>query len=101
MAWMTLTHACGHTEEKQLYGPWRDRQRKVAAAAQYDCDECKAKAAEAEALEQGLPVLKGSNPQIAWAAEIRRQAIALGKAGDFIKTSDARAWINWRGEFGS
>jgi hypothetical protein len=30
MAWYTITYGCGHTGERQLYGPHAERERKIA-----------------------------------------------------------------------
>ncbi len=71
MAWNTLTFACGHTEQVQLYGKMTERDRQVAAAAHHDCPACRAAKAQAAAAEAGLPALAGTEKQVGWAGEVR------------------------------
>jgi hypothetical protein len=54
MAWNTLTYACGHTEQVQLYGRHSGRERTIAAALGHDCPACRAAKAQAAAAESGL-----------------------------------------------
>ena len=61
MAWNTLTYACGHTEDKQLYGQHAERERIVAAAGREDCPACRAAAAQAASEAAGLPALLACN----------------------------------------
>lgn len=88
MAKYTVTHACGHDHTYQLYGPNRERERKIAWLAEQDCPECakrareeqhKAEAEEAAKVTEGmdLPELTGTPKQVAWANTIRGQFIAL------------------------
>lgn len=86
MAKYTVHHSCGHEEIHQLYGPGKERQRKIAWLATTPCTECyrgaqaeartaaNAQAATANA-QAGLPALTGSEKQIAWAEAIRRTAL--------------------------
>ncbi|CBA14781.1 hypothetical protein [Xanthomonas albilineans] len=74
MAWYTLTYACGHTEQKQLYGKTSERERIINSAQSYDCPACRLAAAKAIEADIGLPPLTGSDKQIAWAAGIRAKA---------------------------
>ncbi len=76
MAWNTLTYACGHTEDKQLYGKHADRDRIVNNALREDCAACRAAAARSADAEAGLPALTGSDKQVAWAAGIRKAILA-------------------------
>lgn len=71
MAWNTLTFACGHTEQVQLYGKMSERDRQVAAALHHDCPACRAANAQAAAAEASLPALTGSEKQVGWAGEVR------------------------------
>jgi len=78
MAWTTINHSCGHTEQHQLYGPGRDRERKAAWMAKDVCSDCRASdlaKANAEAAdaasEIGFAPLTGSDKQVAWATKIR------------------------------
>ncbi len=88
MAKYTIKANCGHEFETQLYGPNKDRERKIewyerdglcpecyAAQKQEARDEENAKAAE-NAQVQGLPELDGSEKQIAWATTIRDKMLA-------------------------
>jgi len=90
MAKENITFRCGHTEERQFFGPYKERARKMEWLAGQLCSECyeaeKArafeakKAAEAEkaaAIEATieLPELLGSEKQVAWARAIRAKAI--------------------------
>jgi hypothetical protein len=113
MAWPEIEMSCGHTEQHQLYGPHKDRDRKAAGIAQGVCKECEA-AARAEASRQaahasrkeGLPDLIGTERQIQWAETLRRTAIdahweimdQIVKAGgkDPRKTQRAAWWIDHR-----
>lgn len=90
MAKYTVTHTCGHTVAVQLYGPNKDRERKLAAMRDTICDACykaqkdaehaaaNAAAAAANAAE-GLPALVGSEKQIAWAESLRADRLAAIK----------------------
>ena len=88
MAKYDVTYSCGHSDTVQLYGPGRDRERKIEWMEESGlCPECyKAKmraqrdAAHKEAGEKAasylstrpeLPALVGSEKQIAWANTIR------------------------------
>jgi len=82
MAHYTVNHKCGHDQSYELFGPGRDRERKLTWLAGLLCAACKKEAAvqarDAEtakgkvaAEELGLPPLTGSEKQIAWAEAIR------------------------------
>ena len=83
MAKYDVRFSCGHTVTVQLYGKESDRQRTIEWYKNYGlCPECyKKKIAEekqaaadeanAEAKKMGLPDLKGSEKQVAWANTIR------------------------------
>lgn len=81
MAKYDIAYSCGHSAEKQLFGPEKDRQSYIAWAARIgECPAClKADAArrtEAIEMEHALPPLAGSEKQIAWARGIRADLIA-------------------------
>lgn len=76
MAKYTITHACGHTEEVNLFGKHSDRERKIAYLESIDCRACWDAAQAAQAKEAGLPDLTGSPKQIAWANGIRNRILA-------------------------
>jgi len=82
MGWQTVTHTCGHSERYQLYGPHIERQRKAEYLAQEKCPVCReaehvrdAQQAAEWATTQGLPRLQGSDKQIVWAEQIRRNMV--------------------------
>lgn len=82
MAWHEGTYACGHKGRVQIYGPVKNRdwkEKREFAKLCPDCwkkkaDEENQKAAEA-AKEMGLPELKGTEKQVAWANSIRLEII--------------------------
>ena len=83
----SVNHICGHTETHTLYGPGKERERKLSWMETTDCSECyqaalkiqrdaeNAKAAEINQAN-ALPTLTGSEKQIAWAETIRAEKIA-------------------------
>lgn len=94
MAKYDVTYSCGHEGRVALFGPYKDRESKLAwYRNQADCPDCFKKALEekrasdnAEAVkassEKGLPKLQGSDKQIAWAEKIRIEYI--NKLDDYI-----------------
>jgi hypothetical protein len=89
MAKYGVTHSCGHKQTHQLFGKHKDRERKLEWLATTLCSECyQAKLIEDRdestkrchewAREEGLPVLLGTERQIAWAESLR--ACMLNKA---------------------
>lgn len=86
MAKYNVDYSCGHSATLQLYGPEKDRTRKIDWLERSGlCKECfdakreadfAARNAEAAAENAPLPALTGSEKQIAWAESIRRDAIA-------------------------
>jgi len=85
MAKYQITRACGHTETAQIAGPVAGRDRQAEYESGKLCYECykaeqaKQRAAESQAAGEaakssGLPVLTGSEKQIAWAETIRASA---------------------------
>lgn len=87
MAWYEIAGSCGHTFRKQLYGKESKRLEYVEwANDRLECPDCykarlererseaNAKAA-AQAKEENLPSLEGSEKQIAWAESIRMEKI--------------------------
>jgi hypothetical protein len=82
-----VVRACGHSEMVSVYGPYKDRESRLAYEATKMCASCyKAqKAAEADAAKAevadvihrlGLPALEGTPKQIAWAESIRQKRVA-------------------------
>jgi hypothetical protein len=99
-----ITRACGHEETVAIYGPYKDRERRLEYEATRLCADCyrAQKAAEQAAAKDevadviaqlGLPELEGTPKQIAWAQSIRAQRVralldeakAIGKtAAEFV-----------------
>lgn len=86
MAQYTINHSCGHTGHVTLFGPTKDRYRRIEWLETRECDECykegiaAEKAAEsARAAERqtalGLPELSGSDKQVAWALVLRQRVL--------------------------
>lgn len=80
----TITHACGHTEEIQVFGKRAERERKIAWLEAQVCAECRAREGAAQGAAKGWAALEGSPKQIAWAEDLR------------IKTMDAIAALKTR-----
>lgn len=113
MAKYTITHACGHTEDVNLFGKHADRERKIAYLESIDCRSCWDAAQAAKAHEAGLPELSGSPKQIAWANGIRNRILAEADScinahpdwpnmdkwlTELKKETAARWWIDHRDE---
>jgi len=84
MAWHEGVYACGHPGRVQIYGPVKDRDWKEKKEFSKLCPECwKKKLAEENqkavetAKEMGLPELKGTEKQVAWANSIRLEFIEV------------------------
>lgn len=89
MAWYTIDHACGHTDEHQITGTNTHGEREATAArlAEHLCRKCAAvkraadraaqnAAAAQTARDLGWPELQGSINQVPWAETIRAQTHA-------------------------
>jgi hypothetical protein len=87
MAQHTVSHTCGHDQTHQLFGPHKERDRKLVWLESTLCSECyhkqkdadrathSANAAESNA-QAGLVLLTGSERQIAWAESLRAPVCA-------------------------
>lgn len=100
MAHYDISHTCGHDERIELFGPTRERERRIEWLQGRPCTECwrKERAAEAEArknkeaamivekfgddtaeavnaISNAASNLKGSSRQIMWAEDIRAKCI--------------------------
>lgn len=84
------TYSCGHDGEIQIYGPTKDREWKAKYEFNRLCPECrelerqrqieeKNKIAMDAAIQMGLPILTGTERQIAWATTIRYDHIKTVK----------------------
>ena len=80
MAKYDVTYACGHIAEIQLYGPGKERTRRMDWMRTQECPACKASAAAAVNAAAGLPELMGTPKQVAWAESIRAEKVALLEA---------------------
>lgn len=76
------TYACGHEGEISIFGPTKDHDWKREREFERLCPACRElhkqkkreetnKKAMAASIEKGLPMLRGSEKQIAWATTIR------------------------------
>lgn len=94
MAKYIVKHECGHEREVILYGPTRDRERKLEWMATIPCPECQKAIAEQHEKERteemGLPELTGSEKQIKWATGIRLEKLDIlnRKQDDFSDRID-------------
>ena len=92
MAKYTINHTCGHQVTVQLFGAYKDRERRIAYLETCPCDECRRAKANADAAaakeQRGLADLTGSEKQIAWANTIREAAY---KCLDMLMTFAAEA----------
>lgn len=70
-----ITCACGHGITVELYGKSDSRERKLNAMKKAICPECEAKKSMEQAEALNLPILHGSDRQIAWATKIRNDLI--------------------------
>jgi len=87
MAWYSVTcPTCGGERREQLYGPHKSREYALDHG-DWTCESCKTqkrqadnKAAAQANTDAGLPLLEGSEKQIAWAETIRKSTIEqIGK----------------------
>lgn len=105
MAWQTPKHVCGHTGERyQAYGHHSGRERQLAAIESHPCPACRKAMADEASTKQGLPLLSGSEKQVAWAAEIRERALRLmpaDRAEKLKPETSAKWWIDQRHSLGA
>ena len=85
MAKYEIVYKCGHAETVQLYGPEKDRERRIEYLRACLCPDCyraqQTEKATDEATAAGLPELTGSEKQVNWAVTIRSKV--LQKLADF------------------
>lgn len=98
MARVTITYACGHEGVVELFGRSTDRERRAAWLASDVCPDCafkaraeKAAKIAAEAEADGLPRLIGSEKQVVWAEQLRKQFFETAdkKRADAIAQTEA------------
>lgn len=79
MAHYTVTHTCGHEERVNLIGKYTERERRLEQMSRQACTECYREAQRQVAQEQAdkmqLPVLTGTEKQVAWALKLRGDVI--------------------------
>lgn len=80
MTWIAVTYACSHSHWQDIHGMELHRRRVLAAAQSNPCPSCRASLARSVAEQEGLPPLQGSDRQIAWAHQIRTEAMAQAGA---------------------
>lgn len=88
----TVTYSCGHSGTVELFGPERDRERKLEWYQEHAvCPECYARqqTEERAAIESqyDLPALTGSDKQIAWAEKIRAGFLAERGQAETVKSN--------------
>jgi hypothetical protein len=100
MAWYYPKHTCGHEGDRiQLYGKHENRERILEGIERHECPDCRRKEADKTAEATGLPLLKGSDKQVAWASDIRVRASRLCDKFETIKLeTSAKWWIDHRTE---
>lgn len=82
----TVKMSCGHEEQVELFGPGKDREKKIRYYQEYGmCKECY-RVREEENLNgfldiDSFPALKGTVKQIKWAEDIRKKAVIEINAG--------------------
>ena len=71
-----ITHSCGCTETVEVFGTnvHGERDRKLAKLSSQPCAACRAKAANSI---EGMAALEGSDKQVAWAADIRKDMLDM------------------------
>ena len=86
-----ITHSCGCVETVDIIGSntHGERDRKIAWLESKPCRECEHKAAVEKANAEGMAELEGSEKQIAWALDIRRDMIA--KIEEMIEENAAKS----------
>ena len=80
MAWYEIEYKCGHKDRMQLYGSYKERDRRIEWYKEnVICPACRAARQKEEAAQQkkadseaGLPNLSGSPKQIQWAVMLRK-----------------------------
>lgn len=90
MAKYDVTYACGHSTEVQLYGPGKERTRRMDWMRTQECPACKTATAQATNEAAGLPALVGTPKQVAWAESIRAELVR--QLDGVIANSYGKAW---------
>lgn len=101
MARYWVKHNCGHECDYQLYGPEKDRKAKIVWLEGRFCEDCwraeELAKAKRIAGENGLPLLTGTEKQVAWAERIRAEI--WGEISELAKTKtppeEVTEWSEW------
>lgn len=83
-----VTYHCGHSETRSFSGRHSARDAYIEKLSREDCPACRAAQAKTRSADAGLPTLTGSDKQIAWAEQIRQQAVtAFAEAQSVIEAA--------------
>jgi hypothetical protein len=83
-----VTYHCGHSETRSFSGSHSARDAYNEKLSREDCPACRSAQAATRSADAGLPTLTGSDKQIAWAEQIRQQAVtAFAEAQDVIEAA--------------
>ena len=83
-----VTYHCGHSETRSFSGRHSARDAYIEKLSREDCPACRAAQAKTRSAAAGLPTLTGSDKQIAWAEQIRQQAVtAFAEAQSVIEAA--------------
>ena len=83
-----VTYHCGHSETRSFSGSHSARDAYIDKLSREDCPACRSAQAATRSADAGLPTLTGSDKQIAWAEQIRQQAVtAFAEAQDVIESA--------------
>ena len=83
-----VTYHCGHSETRSFSGSHSARDAYIEKLSREDCPACRSAQAATRSADAGLPALTGSDKQIAWAEQIRQQAVtAFAEAQDVIEAA--------------
>lgn len=125
MPMQTVTYRCGHRGRERVYGSPSERETQAREFLLYDCPECRHRRAIDAAIEAaraaqaaGLPPLRGTQRQVAWAEvirakkfpqllELRAKALTISSDADIVNDiisiiddrlyrDSASAWIDSR-----
>ena len=126
MAHYDISHTCGHDERIELFGPTRDRERRIEWLQGRPCTECWKKEREAEAearkdkeaamiaekfgddaaealnaISDAACKLVGSSRQIMWAEDIRAKCITeiVGRLHNLVARIPGKATAQQSAEF--
>jgi len=96
MPFVIPKHTCGHSGSPFLsVGDPELIRRNLVVMESFPCPPCRRKAADEEAVKQGLPFLTGTDKQVAWASDIRKEAMKRPQFRDVCyRHTRAEWWID-------